>query len=101
MKSNTESLDKTCNEAVFCTQKLKSQIVEQISFEFSTPLTSIIGFAEILRDEVQIDEHRRMEYASYIQSEGWRLTELIDDLIDYDSLEQGHVDRQVINSEIR
>jgi signal transduction histidine kinase len=87
--------------ALFGIQRLKSRIVNQISHEFRTPLTSIIGFAEVLKDEVQIDERQRIEYASYIQSEGLRLTKLIDDLIDLDSLEQGHVDLQVKDSEIQ
>ena len=72
--------------AVFGTQKLKSKIVKQISHEFCTPLTSIIGFAEMLEEDIQIDENQRIEYASYIRNEGLRLTKLVDDLVGLDSL---------------
>ena len=99
LPKNIES--KYDESALFGIQRLKSRIVNQISHEFCTPLTSIIGFAEVLKDEVQIDERQRIEYASYIQSEGLRLAKLIDDLIDLDSLEQGQVDLQVKDSEIQ
>ena len=102
MKSLTRSVDSTYNEsAVFGIQRLKSRIVKQISHEFRTPLTSIIGFAEILEEDIQIDENQRIEYASYIRSEGLRLTKLVDDLIGLDSLEQGQVELQFKEYEIQ
>jgi two-component system phosphate regulon sensor histidine kinase PhoR len=80
---------------------LKSRIVKQISHEFRTPLTSIIGFAEILEDGNHIDEHQRIEYASYIRNEGLRLTKLVDDLIELDALEQGQADFHMMENEIQ
>jgi signal transduction histidine kinase len=102
MKSLTKSVESTYDEsAIFGIQRLKSRIVNQISHDFRTPLTSIIGFAEMLGEDVQIDENQRMEYASYIRNEGLRLTKLVDDLIGLDSLEQGQVDLQFKESEIQ
>ena len=102
MNPMTNSFDKTYDDsAVFGVQRLKSKIVKQISHEFRTPLTSIIGFAEILEDDMQIAEIQRIEYASYIRNEGLRLTKLIDDLIELDSLEQGQVDLQLKDSEVQ
>jgi len=102
MNPMTNSFDKTYDDsAVFGVQRLKSKIVKQISHEFRTPLTSIIGFAEILEDDIQIAEIQRIEYASYIRNEGLRLTKLIDDLIELDSLEQGQVDLQLKESEVQ
>ena len=102
MNSLTRSIDSMYGEsAVFGIQRLKSGIVKQISHEFRTPLTSIIGFAEMLEEDIQIDENQRMEFASYIRNEGLRLTKLVDDLIGLDSLEQGQVDLQFKESEIQ
>ena len=96
MKSISNSVEKIYDESAhFGIQRLKSRIVNQISHEFRTPLTSIVGFAEMLEENVQIDEKQRREYASYIRNEGLRLTKLIDDLIGLDSLEQGQVDLQI------
>ena len=82
-------------------QRLKSKIVKQLSHEFRTPLTSILGFAEILEEDVQIDEDQRIEYASYIRNEGLRLTKLINDLVELDSLEQECVDLHLEEYEIQ
>jgi signal transduction histidine kinase len=102
MKSLPNSVERTYDEpALFGIHRLKSRIVNQISHEFRTPLTSIIGFAEVLEEDVQIDEKQRMEYASYIRNEGLRLTKLINDLIGLDSLEQGQVDLQFKESDIQ
>jgi signal transduction histidine kinase len=102
MNSLSNSLERTYDEsALFGVQRLKSRIVKQISHEFRTPLTSIIGFAEILEDEIQIDENQRIEYATYIRNEGLRLTKLIDDLIGLDSLEQGQTDLDFKESELQ
>ncbi|MGD1046786.1 MAG: HAMP domain-containing sensor histidine kinase [Bacteroidota bacterium] len=102
MKSSAQRVENTYDEsALFEIQRLKSRIVKQISHEFRTPLTSIIGFAEMLEEDVHIDENQRKEYASYIRNEGLRLTKLVDDLIGLDSLEQGLVDFQFEESEIQ
>jgi two-component system phosphate regulon sensor histidine kinase PhoR len=82
-------------------QRLKSQIVNKISREFRSPLTSIIGFAEILEEKGEMDEQQRAEYASYIRQEGLRLTKLIDDLIELDALELNQSDIQLNEAEIQ
>jgi len=72
----------------FIIQMLKSRIVTQISHEFRTPLTSIVGFAEMLAESEGIDDHRRVEYARYIMNEGLRLSKLITDYLELESSEQ-------------
>jgi signal transduction histidine kinase len=106
MPIKSKSIKKNDNSAFqdsanFEFQRLKSRIVTQISHEFRTPLTSIIGFAQMLEEDAQIDEKQRIEYANYIRNEGLRLTKLISDLIGLDSLEQGQVDFQFKEYEIQ
>ena len=102
MKPLTKNIESPYDEStLFGVQRLKSRIIKQISHEFRTPLTSIVGFAEILEEVAEIDEIQRAEYASYIRSEGLRLTKLIDDLIGLDSLERGQVELQLKESEIQ
>jgi signal transduction histidine kinase len=102
MESMTNNVESTVAESAhFEIQRLKSRIVNQITHEFRTPLTSIIGFAEMLGEDIPIDEHQRIEYAGYIRNEGLRLTKLVDDLIRLDSLEQGHANLQIKENEIQ
>jgi signal transduction histidine kinase len=88
MKRDTENSSIEMN--LFGIQRLKSRIVTQISHEFRTPLTSIVGFAALLEENEHIDDEQRAEYARYIRKEGMRLTKIVSDLINFDALEQGH-----------
>jgi len=102
MESMLNSVESMYDESAHIgIHRLKSRIVEQITHEFRTPLTSIIGFAEMLEDDIPVDENQRMEYAGYIRSEGLRLTKLVDDLIRLDSLEHGTVEFQLKEYEIQ
>jgi signal transduction histidine kinase len=86
---NREAENSTIETDLFGIQQLKSRIVTQISHEFRTPLTSIIGFAAMLEENERIDENQRTEYARYIRNEGLRLAKIVNDLIELDALEQG------------
>lgn len=70
-------------------QELKRNLVTQIAHNFRTPLTSVIGFAEMLLDDRPLTEEQRVEYARFIQYEGIRLSKLIDDVLELSSLESG------------
>ena len=99
MNRDTENSSIEMN--LFGIQRLKSQIVTQISHEFRTPLTSIIGFAAMLEENEQIDERQRTEYAHHIRNEGLRLAKIVCDLIELDALEQGRVHFLYEESEIQ
>jgi signal transduction histidine kinase len=87
---NRDAENSSIEMDLFGIQRLKSRIVTQISHEFRTPLTSIVGFAALLEDIEHIDDGQRTEYAHYIRNEGLRLTKIVTDLINLDALEQGH-----------
>jgi len=88
----TEDIENSYIEsALLRIQRLKSRVVTQISHEFRTPLTSIIGLAEMLQDTSRMNDNERVEYAQYIQKEGLRLAKLVDDLLQLDALEHGRI----------
>ena len=70
-------------------QELKNDLVTQIAHNFRTPLTSVIGFAEMLLADRPLTDEQRIEYARFIQYEGIRLSKLIDDVLELSSLERG------------
>jgi two-component system sensor histidine kinase ResE len=65
-----------------------------VSHEVRTPLTSIQGFAEALRDGVVRDDDRRQRYYEIIAAESARLARLSSDLFDVAKIEAGQAEIQ-------
>jgi signal transduction histidine kinase/DNA-binding response OmpR family regulator len=70
-------------------ERLKSELVATVSHELRTPLASILGFAELLGADPHMDEAKRDRYLATIHGEAGRLTELINDFLDLQRIEEG------------
>lgn len=65
--------------------RLKSSFLANMSHELRTPLTGILGFTEILKDEVSDDGQREM--IEYIKMSGQRLLSTFNSILDLSSIE--------------
>lgn len=65
--------------------RLKTSILQNMSHETRTPLTSILGYAEMIAENAENSQ----EIASYIQRGGRRLMETISSVLDLAQLEGG------------
>jgi signal transduction histidine kinase/DNA-binding response OmpR family regulator len=70
-------------------ERLKSELVATVSHELRTPLASVLGFAELLRHRA-VDEATHRRYVDTIHSEAFRLTNLVNDFLDLQRIEEGH-----------
>lgn len=69
--------------------RMKNEFVSNVSHELRTPLASIRVFAELLRlGRVETPEKTR-EYGEYIETESRRLSQLINNILDFASIESG------------
>ncbi len=63
----------------------RSQFVSSVSHEFRTPITSIKGYAELLRDDAahvrELGDAKRLQYSDIITNESTRLMALSGDLL--------------------
>ena len=68
----------------------KSQFLAMMSHEIRTPLNSIIGFSEMMQDEIPgpLSERQR-EYIGYVVDNGRHLLLLVNSLLDLSSIETG------------
>lgn len=73
-----------------------SGFVSAVSFEMRTPLTSILGFSELLASG-QIDPERERDYVEIISREADNLSRLVEDLLDISRLESGKL---TLNKEV-
>nr|WP_246588229.1 PAS domain-containing sensor histidine kinase [Bartonella raoultii] len=88
------------NEALESADRLRNKFVQHVSYELRTPLTNIIGFSDILRDQIfgSINE-RQKEYLGHIHSESGTLLNIVNDILDLATLDAGimELDRQPVN----
>ena len=74
----------------------KSQFLASVSHEVRTPLNSIIGFSEVLRDELFGDLNARQQrYVQHIAESGRHLLALINDILDLSKVEAGRMDLEL------
>lgn len=70
--------------------RMKSYFMSTVSHEFKSPLTSVRQMAEMLvRDRVPTPE-RKQKYYSTILQQSERLSHLIDNILDFTRMEEGH-----------
>jgi PAS domain S-box-containing protein len=70
--------------------RAKSEFLSSMSHELRTPLNSILGFAQLMRDDPRnpADDSQK-EYLGYIIDGGEHLTKLIDQVLDLAMIEAG------------
>jgi PAS domain S-box-containing protein len=71
--------------------KMKAAFLSAMSHELKTPLNAVLGFSEIIRDEVlgPVGHDGYREYAGDIHKSGARLLAIINDVLDVSRLEGG------------
>jgi signal transduction histidine kinase len=72
-------------------ERLKSELVSIVSHELRTPLASVLGFTSLLLTrDVEPGDQRR--YLEIIDSQGRRLSSLLNDFLDVERLEEGQLE---------
>lgn len=80
--------------------RAKSEFLSNMSHELRTPLNSIIGFSEIIRNQVfgQIEPQSYWEYARDIHESGKHLLSIINQILDISRIDAG--DRELKESRV-
>lgn len=71
--------------------QLKTAFLANMSHEIRTPLASIMGFAEILREN-HLTEKDKERFLTMIIKNGASLSRIIDDILDLSKVEAGHLE---------
>ena len=77
----------------------RREFVANASHELRTPIFSLSGFLELLRDEEDVDEATRAEFLATMREQVERLTRLAEDLLDLSRLDAGrlHADLEAVD----
>lgn len=75
-------------------ENMRKDFVANVSHELKTPLTSIQGFIETLKEGASEDKDLRDRFINIIDIEAGRLKKLIDDILVLSDIEKNFVDHQ-------
>lgn len=83
------------NEALEAADRLKTEFLANVSYQLRTPLSTIMGFAEMLDGEYfGVLNVRQKDNVQSIQAASQRLLALINDILDLASMEAGQLQLQ-------
>ena len=96
------------NERIRESDLLKAEFLANVSHELTTPLTSIRGFAKMLRGDLEaelagepprLEAEKRLEFLRIVHNESERMRELIGGLLELSKIESGVVtlDRAMVS----
>jgi signal transduction histidine kinase len=81
------------NDALERASHLRDDFVHHVSYELRSPLTTIIGFTQLLGDEtVGALNARQREYADHIMRSSGALLAIINDILDLASIDTGSLE---------
>lgn len=89
------------NEALQEADRLKTEFLANVSYELRSPLTSIAGFSDMLKQEYfgTLNE-KQQEYVDGIYQSSQHLMQLVNDILDLASIEAGYMQLDVAKFDI-
>ena len=78
--------------------EFRSNMIDTVSHEFRTPLTSILGYtSRLLRQDIQIDEETKQKSLKVIKKQSERLKRMIEDLLVIPDIEGARLNVNPVN----
>lgn len=85
---------KTAVEKSMKDERLKADLITNVSHDIKTPLTSIINFVNLLKRE-KIEDERIRGYIDVLDQKSQRLKQLTDDLVEASKITSGNISLQM------
>lgn len=81
-------------------ERLKTELITNVSHDIKTPLTSIINYVDLLKTE-NIENEKAKEYIKILDQKSQRLKKLIEDLVEASKASSGNVKLNLENINVK
>ena len=88
-----EGIDEAVNTSMK-DEKLKADLITNVSHDIKTPLTSIINYVDLIKRE-DIDNERIREYVDVLDQKSQKLKQLTEDLVEASKISSGNISIQL------
>lgn len=89
----TKSIEKErlANLAIREDEKVKNDLITNVAHDLRTPLTSMMGYLQLLCDNPNLDEQTKANYLHIVNDKAKRLNHLMNDLFDYTAFSSNQI----------
>ncbi len=85
----SEGLDSAIAQKIK-SERLKAELITNVSHDIKTPLTSIINYTDLLKQE-KIENENAKEYIEVLDRQSQKLKRLVDDIMDASKISSGNI----------
>lgn len=90
-----DGLDKALEESMK-NERLKTDLITNVSHDIKTPLTSIINYVELLKRE-NFEDPRIQNYLKVLEEKAFRLKTLTEDVVEASKVSSGNIKLEMMN----
>ena len=81
-------------------EKMRTDFVANVSHELRTPLSSIVGYIETIKNDINLDKITTNKFLDIMEDQAWRMTRLVEDLLMLSKYEAGDKPLELKETEI-
>ncbi len=82
-------------DAIIRNERLKAELITNVSHDLKTPLTSIVNYVDLLKRE-NLEGERVQHYIEVLDQKSQRLKQLTEDLVEASKISSGNVELQMM-----
>lgn len=90
----SEGLENAIDEK-FRSERMKAELITNVSHDLKTPLTSIINYVDLIKKEENIEPEYLKDYINILDNKSKRLKVLIEDLFEASKASSGNIDLNI------
>lgn len=90
MNHLSDGLHKALEKSIY-DERMKAELITNVSHDIKTPLTSIINYVDLIKQE-KIEDEKMVHYIEVLDRKSQRLKQLMEDLVEVSKISSGNIE---------